>query len=70
MNIDEQISQTKIEYIQAKKRSHHIYIKALEFQDKIMTGKISKTDKNLDIFDRALLVIKKWNRENTIYVDW
>ena len=69
MDIDEEITRLKTQYSHAKKKENHVYDKALEFHEKMIRKKLPPTEKNIIIHDRAMVVIRRWQRSNLVFVD-
>ena len=68
--IDEQISRLKIELAQKLRTKRQAYEKALKFHEDMGSGKLPKTDKNFIIHDRALVIIRKYKRDNISKFGW
>ena len=67
--MDEEITRLKTQLKQGQIHEDHIYNKACDFHDKMINNKLPQSDKNLNIHDRAILIIRRWRHKNMIFID-
>lgn len=62
--VDIELSQAFIEYTRAIIKEKHVYGSASNFNEKMLKKKSKYTEKEITIWDRALIVIRNYNKRH------
>ena len=60
---DKEISELKLQVARIQKQEIYVYDKAIKFHNSMIENKRKKTEKNLNIHDRALLIIRNYRHK-------
>lgn len=67
-DLDDQISQAKIEYMRLRIKEKKLYASAMKFHKRMFHKKIAQSETNFDKWDRAMKIIHAYRKK--YYFTW